>query len=33
MSFGESHLISLLINRGFQQLNNFAVIKNAPVTA
>jgi phosphoribosylformylglycinamidine (FGAM) synthase-like amidotransferase family enzyme len=33
MSSGESHLISLLLNRGYQQLNNFAVIKKAPVTA
>jgi hypothetical protein len=27
MSFGESHLISLLLNRDSQQLKNFAVIK------
>jgi hypothetical protein len=33
MSFGESHLISLLLNRDFQQLNNFAVIKYPCVTA
>jgi hypothetical protein len=33
MSFGESHLSSLLLNRVSQQLNNFAVIKYACVTA
>jgi hypothetical protein len=33
MSFGESQLISLLLNRGSQKLNNFAVIKKVPVTA
>jgi hypothetical protein len=31
MSFG--HLISLLLNRDFQQLNNFAVIEYPCVTA
>jgi hypothetical protein len=33
MSFGESHLISLLLNRDSQQLKNFAVIKYTCVTA
>jgi hypothetical protein len=33
MSFGESHLISLPLNRDSQQLNNFAVVKYACVTA
>jgi hypothetical protein len=33
MSFGESRLISLLLNRVSQQLNNFAVIKYTCVTA
>jgi hypothetical protein len=33
MSFGESHLISLPLNRDFQQLNNFAIVKYACVTA
>jgi hypothetical protein len=33
ISFGESHLISLPLNRDSQQLNNFAVVKYACVTA
>jgi hypothetical protein len=33
VSFGENQLISLLLNRGLQQLNNFAVIEYARVTA
>ena len=33
MSFRESHLISLLLNRDSQQLKNFAVIKYTCVTA